>query len=1118
MVSPSNNVGMDGGALSCPDSEALAAWLDQGISAAERQRIDTHLATCEHCRSLVARAAETVRAVHHAPAGHGSEQLTSGPSERGSSVRTKVLWGASVLAVAAMLAIAIQVFPKQWLPWRSETAVSKLTELAAAVGTDRTVEGRLTGPFAYGPLRAPSRSEGTSETTARWTLFGAAAKVRQAAESDPTATNLHALGVAHLVLGDHELAVRALEDAAAQDPKDARYQSDLSAAYLARARHLERLEDLPRALGAAERALKLDASLLEGHFNRALALEALFLNADARRAWEEYLARDSRSGWADEARQHLEKLPQSGGRPDLGHDSPPPPMHTTTEAGLDWLLRVGLTRWADAIVAGDVERAAREHVALADYAGQLSAQANDTFPLALAALTITGTQAQTQRASSFLALADALVQWDRENTSGAEASLLSACATRDVAVRVICDPHLAVIDVLNRRDGAANQRISAATSKSQQHRWVYPLALAKRVDGYRLLFRGQYAAAATAYAEAYSVFDDSKYLNSAAHIAVQLSELGDLTGTFDEAWRWRLNSLRLTAAAETDVTRYLTRVLTAEVLAKRGEREAAATFINDLDEAYAIDLPPIRRAILYISRTKVSLAVGDLASARSTLQSAVESVSNTSDFRLQRLKPDVLLLMADLERGERRLDSAKKALTEAIAGMGPERSAHRATALIARASLSAHQSEWRDVEGDVSDAIALLKDRVPSSSGVPVRLDDATAAFRAAASLIVADANLQGLRGLQLVERLREMLDGTPSDTRIKSDSDLAAAIDGLQSTEMALFYLIADDSLLVWTITGDGVEFTRRAVTAESIEQVVNVLAVQVNRGPTREDLWSGTLASLYDLLLGHVSRPSAVTELIIVPDGVLNGVPFGALFDTRTNQFLFERASVHVVPNLAFGLGRARGSAQMQPPRVALIVGDPTLSGRPAGAFQRLPRAKAEGAAVAALYRTAMPLFQDHATKTRVLAALPNADVLHFAGHAIATLDARGPRLLLAGDVGDPEAALLSGDLHGRLAKSPHVVLAACETGATSIDRAAGLASLSAAFLRAGAGSVVANLWRVDDSASEVFFLNVHRRLTAGDSAARSVALAQRACRADEQCRRAAPTWIGTAVYGSQ
>jgi CHAT domain-containing protein len=96
---------------------------------------------------------------------------------------------------------------------------------------------------------------------------------------------------------------------------------------------------------------------------------------------------------------------------------------------------------------------------------------------------------------------------------------------------------------------------------------------------------------------------------------------------------------------------------------------------------------------------------------------------------------------------------------------------------------------------------------------------------------------------------------------------------------------------------------------------------------------------------------------------------------------------------------------------------------------------------------------------------------------------------------------------------------VLAACQTAYDSDERGNGTTTIAAAFLRAGAASVIGTIWNVDDVASKDFFLSVHRRLLSGQSPSQAVASAQRACYASAECRRAAATtWIGTAAYGSE
>src|SRR5207248_5821235 len=65
---------------------------------------------------------------------------------------------------------------------------------------------------------------------------------------------------------------------------------------------------LPRALAAADHALRLDANVAPALFNRALIIERLGIAEAARRAWHRYLQTDGTTNWADEALAHLGRL------------------------------------------------------------------------------------------------------------------------------------------------------------------------------------------------------------------------------------------------------------------------------------------------------------------------------------------------------------------------------------------------------------------------------------------------------------------------------------------------------------------------------------------------------------------------------------------------------------------------------------------------------------------------------------------------------------------------------------------------------------------------------------------------------------------------------------------
>ncbi len=75
----------------------------------------------------------------------------------------------------------------------TEAAVAKLV---AAVGNQRTIEGRLSGGFEHGPLLSATRSGPAEENL---TLLAAAGELQRVAESSPSAEALHAFGVAQLL-------------------------------------------------------------------------------------------------------------------------------------------------------------------------------------------------------------------------------------------------------------------------------------------------------------------------------------------------------------------------------------------------------------------------------------------------------------------------------------------------------------------------------------------------------------------------------------------------------------------------------------------------------------------------------------------------------------------------------------------------------------------------------------------------------------------------------------------------------------------------------------------------------------------------------------------------------
>jgi tetratricopeptide (TPR) repeat protein len=281
-----------------PDAERLAEYADGLLADEARAEVERHLAECEDCRAVVmdtmAFLASATGKVDTIP----RSKVIPFPSRRWMT-RASALVG-----VAAALLLAVRVARPEWLlgPRGDRPELQELVAAVAGLPT-RPVEGRLTGGFKYAPPPSPTRGPGDRDMPPDVRI--AAARLEQAASGDqPAPGALADLGVALLTLGDVNKAIDALERAVAQKPMDARYQSDLAAAYLARARREGSPADWPKALAASERALKAHPDLIEAWFNRAMAIEGAGMSpGEVRQAWQDYLTRDSSSDWARERQQ-----------------------------------------------------------------------------------------------------------------------------------------------------------------------------------------------------------------------------------------------------------------------------------------------------------------------------------------------------------------------------------------------------------------------------------------------------------------------------------------------------------------------------------------------------------------------------------------------------------------------------------------------------------------------------------------------------------------------------------------------------------------------------------------------------------------------------------------------
>lgn len=222
--------------------------------------------------------------------------------------------------------IALLVFGVGFGTWRTVFYQSDtdrgLAQLRLAYRNQRPLESRTTANFGYAPF---STTRGDKPTVTDDKALRIAGNYLFTAAEDPAdAEAHHAAGLLYLSEKNFIKALDEFNLALKLAPDNAKLQNDIGALYLEKAKiaedkekvdEAEIMENLVLAPKFIDRALEIDPSLLEALFNKAIFLQKTRLPDQAQTAWEEYLKRDSKSPWADEARRNLELLKQQSRAP-----------------------------------------------------------------------------------------------------------------------------------------------------------------------------------------------------------------------------------------------------------------------------------------------------------------------------------------------------------------------------------------------------------------------------------------------------------------------------------------------------------------------------------------------------------------------------------------------------------------------------------------------------------------------------------------------------------------------------------------------------------------------------------------------------------------------------------
>jgi hypothetical protein len=846
-------------------------------------------------------------------------------------------------------------------------------------------------------------------------------------------------------------------------------------------------ESLIHAFEHNEAGLAQDPASLVGLFNRGIIASDLGLCRLAARTWRQYLERgeqDAEPGWKEEAGRRLALLPCAG---DRGAGTAPDERFQNATETL-------LPQWVEAREKGSFAAAETLRARIVREGDELARTGDPTVrELAQELATSAGDPGFSAAVAAYVHGRERFEKenYDAETRADFE-SVARSLRGHPSWLIPWSDIWLAGLDLNAGSFDAVEQRLEplvqapeTARSPRLQGRVFWTLGLAALRSG-----KLQNAHDLTLQAE--DEFTRGSYATAAAAMRALRAETLAMLGFAHEAWEPRILALRGLQEARGRFSFFHNALLEGAGAAQRsGFYHVTDAF---LAEAVAVarsqgNATSETEALLTKAKALRQRGLHDAASR--DFQRALAAIRSIEpgEVRDRFEQTAVVGLWADPAAAGRGAEAELLAAADFFAAKGPR--SQQLLALRVKAEKERRDGDLNAAQSTLDAAVGVVQklqsDIAADEAGVR-QLDSVQNLFDDAIDTALAEG--QPLRALDLLEAARrgEKAAGKLPSLRLAARD--APATQGAAPT--ILVFGLTDKSFIWWRIDGRAVRWGRRdaAPVAKAVQAVV--AAAPAGRA-TPAELTAAYAALLADALQDlPPGRP-----LVLVPDGVLQRVPFAALRNPATGVRLIEDRAISLRSSLraARAIETVSGGRRLPRSRWRVIaVGDPAFD-RHRLPLSRLPGSAEEAADVAGAYgNRARLLTESAATAEAVSQAIAGAEILHLAAHATVGADPFRDAVVLAADpVRETSGLATAADLLPADSPLQLVVLSGCSTLGLQPSRSGGLLGLARAFVSRGVPATVGTLWPVDDRRLPGLMTDFHRFLLRGDSAAEALRQAQ-------------------------
>ncbi len=950
----------------------------------------------------------------------------------------------------------------------------------------RPIETRLSGGFTWAPFRT-SRPAGSPKSGVPASVIGALGNVR----GTPAPADRHAEGVAQLLAG-HPRAALPILTSEAEKSNRPEVWSDLAAVLHETAMRDEAPELLAESLAASDRALLLQPEFPEALFNRAIVIEHLGLRDDAREAWDRYLVADSSSDWAAEARAHRDALPPEETflvRLDRQYDrvavNPALAMALTRQdrfGARATALKDVLGRWGKAVLRHD-ERGADRRLRVARQLGAAVTviEGDRMLERDVAVIDAASVEKRALLASAHSDYFDGQKAYQGHRPVDAEVLLrLAAAAFEKAESPMVLPARLFGANMVfeQGRHEQAEHELDALLPTVSADFPAYRAQVLKELGRYHMA-RADWGGAIKFMDETAPLFDRLGETQNASVVRRHLAFVYDQVGDPAKAWKYRLAALQgLGGQSSLELRQVVASIADAAML--RHEWQTALSFLtielriaNRLHDDLQLASIPLVRAV-------VRDRLGDEAGALVDIADAEQVIPRTKD-PAYRVYLGVAAMRASAMLSSTPPAKADALLTEAIDFQSAKSDGLKLPSLFLERARARRKS--RDSAGAMADIRSGIAELEKNRESLPPG-EARWGAFHAGEDLFDEGIDLAISRN------------DSEAAFRFSESARARALLDSYQRSPVLDYrrlplgtvvveYASLPSRLVIFTADRSGVRATPVECGREKLMAEADALSEAIRQTPAVR----AQASALYQRLIEPVAvQLLSAKTVVFVSDKATSMVPFSALTDAH-GQYLIEQYPIVIAASAAAYVAATERRGDLAAPRSALVLS----ASEPGAGSGALTFAGAEGRRVARAYRTAKLLDDDDVESDALIKRAPEADVIHFAGHAIG--DDRGiePASIVLRDKGHERRFGVAEIARLRLRPASLVVLAGCSTARGERRAAEGVISVAHGFLSAGASSVVATLWPIDDQAASVFFPRLHEKLAAGLPAAEALRQAQ-------------------------